>query len=163
MADKEFRPQITKSEAKIWEDKFREKVSNFVRFTSDENGESTLKLYNGISGIEAKWSGSIILSSDNHIDWKFSLHDGVFIDAKYNLDIDTKDLMSSIFDLYLDWRNSWSKALVTPPAQEAPVQEMPVGQEQPEMPLQESRRTKEDIINNFSDRMRSLAGIYSKK
>ena len=69
-------PQITTSEIEEWENKFKESVSPMVKFDAIGENGSTMKMYNGQSGIEAVWSGVIMFGSDNFIRFKFSLQNG---------------------------------------------------------------------------------------
>ena len=78
------KPQITTAEVQDWENKFKESVSPLVKFDNDGTANGSLKLYNGESGVEALWSGVIILNNDNYIKWNFSIQNEPFIDCKLN-------------------------------------------------------------------------------
>ncbi len=81
----ENKPQITTSEVQEWENKFKESVSPLVQFTQDGAGNDSMKLYNGQSGVEASWAGTIVLNNDNYIKWTFSIQNEPFIECKLNL------------------------------------------------------------------------------
>ena len=140
----EIKPQIQASEIAEWEKKFKENVSPLVKFHSQGENGSSFKIYNGSSGIEVEWSGEINLGSDDYIKWKFTILNDVFVDAKFKLDDDTKDLIKKIYDLYITWSKDWSQnvsKLETEPRQ-----------------LKE-QRSKENIIKFSKDRMTKLAGL----
>jgi hypothetical protein len=140
----EIKPQIQASEIAEWEKKFKENVSPLVKFNSQGENGSSFKIYKGSSGIEVEWSGEINLGSDDYIKWKFTILNDVFIDAKFKLDDDTKDLVKKIYDLYITWSKDWSQnvsKLDTEPKQ-----------------LKE-QRSKENIIKFSKDRMTKLAGL----
>lgn len=171
-------PAVTSSEIQEWEKKFMQNVSPTVRFDK-EDGKSSMKLYNGTSGIEATWSGTILLKADNYIKWSYSIQNGAFVDAKFELDDSNYGLIEKIYNFYTEWSDQWSKVLnmeepdagldnsaianaiePTPMASApgaAPVSAAPAGG----MPsnLSESRRTKKGIIEDHSERMRKLAGL----
>lgn len=140
----EIRPQIQASEIAEWEQKFKENVSPLVQF--DKNGEngSSFKLYKGSSGVEVEWSGIINLGSDDYIKWKFTILNDVFVDSKFKLNEDTKDLVRKIYDLYISWSKDWSQTVSK------------VGSEPTQ--IKESR-TKENIIKFSKYRMTKLAGL----
>lgn len=140
----EVKPQIQASEVEAWENRFRENVSPLVQFDKIEGTNTSFRFYKGVSGIEAEWSGVIKLGSDEYIKWKFSILNEVFIDAKYRLTEENRDMMSRIYDLYASWAKEWSQTiskLGTSPN-----------------PLQESR-SKENIIMYQKGRMTKLAGL----
>lgn len=140
----EVKPQIQASEVEAWENRFRENVTPLVQFDKVEGTNTSFKFYKGVSGIEVEWSGIIKLGSDEYIKWKFSILNDVFIDAKYRLTEDNRDLIAKIYDLYFTWAKEWSQTvskLGTTPS-----------------PLQESR-SKENIIMYQKGRMTRLAGL----
>lgn len=138
------KPQIQSTEISDWENRFKQNVSPLVKFATDGDNGSSFKLYKGSSGMEVEWSGTINLGSDDYIKWKFSILNDVFIDSKFKLNDDTKDLIRKIYDLYITWVKEWSQNLSQS------------GKEQQQ--LKESR-TKENIIKYNKDRMTSLAGL----
>ena len=139
-----YKPQIQASEIAEWEKKFKENVSPLVNFDKIGEDGTSFKVYKGSSGIEVEWSGKINLGSDDYIKWKFSIINDVFIDCKFKLDDDTKDLIKKIYDLYVTWQKEWSQSLSK--LEKEPAQ------------LKESR-TKENIIRFGKDRMTRLAGL----
>lgn len=140
----EIKPQIQSTEIADWENRFKQNVSPLVQFNKDGDNSSSFKLYKGSSGLEVEWSGTINLGSDDYIKWKFSILNDVFIDSKFKLNEDTKDLIRKIYDLYVTWQKEWSQNLSQS------------GKEQQQ--LKESR-TKENIIKYNKERMTSLAGL----
>lgn len=150
-----YAPAITATEITDWENRFKQSVSPLVEFEKQDNGQS-MKLYSGESGIEANWKGTILLKSDNYINWDFSLQNGPFIDAKFMIDTDNNQLVNKLFSFYQQWREEWSKLLSIPP--DAAIETGNDAQAQ----LKENRsftRTKESIIRDHSDRMKKLAGF----
>jgi hypothetical protein len=140
----EIRPQIQASEIAEWENKFKQNVSPLVKFDKTGDNGTSFKFYKGSSGIEVEWSGQIILGSDDYIKWKFTILNDVFIDSKFKLDDDTKDLIKKIYDLYITWSKDWSQTISKSETQPAQIKE---------------NRNKENIIKFGKDRMTRLAGL----
>lgn len=140
----EIRPQIQASEVEAWENKFRENVSPLVQFDKVEGTNTSFRFYKGVSGIEIEWSGIINLGSDEYIKWKFSILNDVFIDAKYRMTEENRDMVSKIYDLYIAWSKEWSQSISNLKVAPNPLQE---------------RRSKEDIIMYQKGRMTKLAGL----
>jgi hypothetical protein len=177
-------PQVTLAEIKDWEEKFKAAVSPLVKFGVQDNGYS-MKFYNGESGIDAFWSGNIILKADNYINWSFSVVNGVFMDAKLNLDDSNNKLPSNLYEFFKGWQSEVAKTISEPKEgmynqdKEQAEAPMPAGPdatnlagpgnpnassapaEEPLPPLQEGRRNKsrQNVIISSSDRMRRLAGL----
>ncbi len=108
------KPQITAEEVTEWETKFKESVSNQVQFEVRENGGPSMQLYNGDSGIEALWAGTIVLNADNYIKWTFSIQNNPFLDCKINLTEDNFRIIQKLNDFYNAWKEEWSKQLTMP-------------------------------------------------
>lgn len=140
----EIRPQIQASEIAEWENKFKQNVSPLVKFDKTGDNGTSFKFYKGSSGIEVEWSGQIILGSDDYIKWKFTILNDVFIDSKFKLDDDTKDLIKKIYDLYITWSKDWSQTVSKSETEPAQLKE---------------NRNKENIIKFGKDRMTRLAGL----
>lgn len=140
----EIRPQIQASEIAEWESKFKQNVSPLVNFDTKGDNGTSFKIYKGSSGIEVEWSGEINLGSDDYIKWKFTILNDVFIDAKFKLDDDTKDLIKKIYDLYITWSKDWSQSVSKLDTETKQLKE---------------HRTKENIIKFSKDRMTKLAGL----
>lgn len=140
----EIRPQIQASEIETWENKFRENVSPLVQFDKIEGTNASFKFYKGVSGIEIEWGGTINLGSDEYIKWKFSILNDVFIDAKYRMTEENKNLISQIYDLYIAWSKEWSQSIANLKTSPNPLQET---------------RTKQNIIMYQKGRMTKLAGL----
>lgn len=140
----ETKPQIQSSEITEWENKFKENVSPLVKFNTNGDNGSSFKFYKGSSGVEVEWSGQINLGSDDYIKWKFTILNDVFIDSKYKLDDDTKDLIKKIYDLYLTWSKEWSQTVSKLSSEPKQIKES---------------RTKENIIRFSKYRMTKLAGL----
>lgn len=138
------KPQIQSSEISEWEKRFKDNVSPLVKFNTNGDDGTSYKLYKGSSGVEVEWSGQILLGSDDYIKWKFTILNDVFIDAKFKLDDDTKELIKKIHDFYLTWSKEWSKN----------ISQLGTDSNQ----LKESR-SKENIIKFSKDRMTILAGL----
>jgi hypothetical protein len=158
-------PQITQSEIQELIKIFEEKVGRYsVVFNKDENNEYDFKIYKGDSGVDAYWSGSIILEQDYFIDWRFSLVNGVNIEnATFRINESNKNICENIFDIYNIWYGKISKFIRND--SEAPSvdsgEEIIQGGEEEEMSLSESRTIKgrKTLIDSSSDRMKRLAGI----
>jgi hypothetical protein len=140
----DVRPQIQASEIADWEKKFKENVSPLVKFDTQGDNGTSFKIYKGSSGIEVEWSGEVILGSDDYIKWKFTILNDAFIDSKFKLDEDTRDLIKKIFDLYESWSKEWSQSVSKLKSQPAQLKES---------------RSKESIIRFSKDRMTRLAGL----
>ncbi len=163
------KPQITKSEVQDWENKFKENVSPLVQFTNDNNANGSLRLYNGQSGIEASWSGTIILNNDNYIKWIFSIQNEPFIETKLNFTENNLLILTNLFNFYQAWKEEWAKQLSIPGANIDDTNNIAGGESNiknptpasPEAPqaIQENLRTKMNIINNNKERMQKLSGL----
>lgn len=143
MAEK-LRPQIQASEIAEWENKFKQNVSPLVKFDKTGDDGTSFKFYKGSSGIEVEWAGEINLGSDEYIKWKFTILNDVFIDSKFKLNDDTKDLIKKIHDLYETWAKEWSQSMSKEENQPTQLKE---------------QRNKENIIKYSKDRMTKLAGL----
>ncbi len=174
-------PQITTSEIEEWEKRFKESVSPQVRFTKDEKG-NTFTLYNGDNGIEALWAGVVIMNNDYYIKWSFSIQNDPTIDAKMNLNEENFTIIQNLYNFYNTWKGEWSKQMSvgndpqagpsnmsdtgtlpnppgTPVAGIPPASTNDMSQGGGMAGMQENSRTKMNIIENQSDRMRRLAGL----
>lgn len=175
--ENKYVPSVTTAEIADWEKRFQEAVSPLTKFNS-EDGKPSMKLYNGLSGIEASWSGIISLKADNYVKWSFSILNEPFVEAKFNLNADSKKVIDGLYDFYNIWREEWSKSLSIPPSadkiadtesKDLPAQGQPavpgtaakptVGSPVTEAYNKGSNRNKNRIIEDHSDRMRKLAGI----
>jgi len=123
----EYMPEIKSWEVKEYEDQFKDRVYHDVQFDRDSESDYSMKLYKGDSGVEAKWSGTIMLQGENHIDWKFSLQTPPEIDAKMSLDSENYDIISKLYNYYKIWKEEWSKMLTVPKDKEP--MEQPAGEE----------------------------------
>ena len=181
-------PQVTQTEVQEWEEKFKSSVSPLVKFGTQDNGYS-MKFYDGESGVDAFWSGNIILKADNYINWSFSLLNGVFIDAKLNLDDTNNKMPMNLFEFFKAWQTEVSQTITEPKEgmyndeNKEPMKQEPLpspdaknlagpsnpnssalpqtpAEENP-LPLTEGRRNKsrQNVILNSSERMRRLAGL----
>lgn len=148
-------PEITTAEISDWETKFKESVSPMVQFDT-QDGKPSMRLYNGQSGIEASWAGTIILKADNYIKWSFSLMNEPFVEAKFNINDENKRIVDALYDFYNMWKEEWSKSISIPPSAETNTEMSTDGAP---ATLKESSRTKENIISDHSERMRILAGL----
>lgn len=163
------KPQITTSEVQDWENKFKETVSPLVQFNNDGAGNGSMKLYNGKSGYEASWSGTIMLNGDNYIKWTFSIQNEPFIESKLNFTDENFRIITNLKNFYDSWRIEWSKQLSIPDQNRQDINNKTNGQAQsvapnpgsetPEPPLQENTRTKLFIIQNNKERMQKLSGL----
>ena len=147
---KNYAPAITSTEIVEWENKFKQLVSPLVEYDVQDNGQS-MKLYSGLSGIEANWSGTIMLKADNFIKWSFSLQNGAFVEAKFTIDLDNNELIGKLYEFFQQWRDNWSKMLSIPPT---------ANSEGPDAAAIQESRTKGSIIKDHSERMKRLAGLY---
>jgi|ERR1035437_18826 uncharacterized lipoprotein YehR (DUF1307 family) len=106
-------PQVTSAEVSKWEDDFRKTVSPQVQFTKQNNGYS-MKFYNGQRGMEAVWSGSILLKGDNAIKWTFSMTNGPYVEVKMNLDEDNSKILANMYAFYVQWQKDVSTTISEP-------------------------------------------------
>ena len=123
----QYTPEIKAWEVKEYEDNFKEKVYHDVQFDKQGGGEDaySMKFYKGKSGVEAIWSGSILLPGENKIKWKFSLQNPPVIEANIQMDEDNSEIIKKLYNFYKIWKDEWSKMLTIPEKEE----EMPVGDE----------------------------------
>jgi len=169
--------QITKSEIEKYKQMFSNKIGPYaVQFdTKEQNGNivDSFEIYKGESGIDANWTGSIILEKDYFVKWEFSILNGVYIEAKMRMNDNNKNIIGNLYQVFENWRSELSRYLVAPPGEMG--QQMPqdsgveivsgglavVAPEEELASLSESRSTKgrQDIINSSSDRMKRLAGL----
>lgn len=162
--DGEYVPSVTKSEIADWEKRFKESVSPLVQFDTKE-GKSSMRLYKGASGVEASWAGTILLKADNYVKWSFSIQNQPFVEAKFNLDKESKSIIDGLYDFYNIWKEEWSKSLSIPPSSEQGTEMSAEGPPtQAPAPIQEAYNTGKDrnrsqIIVDHSERMRKLAGL----
>jgi len=162
-------PQITSSEIQDWENKFKESVSPLVQFSNDGTGNGSMTLYNGKSGMEALWSGTIMLNGENYIKWSFSIQNEPFIESKMNFTDDNFQILSNLKNFYDLWKIEWAKQLSIPDADRQdvtaasngnPSQAVPEpSSNQAKQPIQENSRTKMFIIKNYKERMQKLSGL----
>lgn len=152
----EYTPEVSKWEVEEYENQFKDKVYHDVKFNREGDEGYSMKLYKGKSGVEAVFSGTILLSGENYIEWKFSLQNGLTINASLTLDSENFDIFSKLYNFYKIWREEWSKSLTIPKDEELAVEE-PLS----EAFIMRKRRSRDklDIINDHSDRMRRLAGL----
>lgn len=101
---------ITTSEIKDFETKFKDNVSDRVVFDKQQNNTS-MYVYSGVSGIEAKCSGTIPLNSENKIKWEYSIQNGVFVDIKSELSTDLLDILENLNSFYVSWEAEWTDKL----------------------------------------------------
>ena len=145
-------PQITTQEVQEWENKFKNSVSPLVKFTPTDQGAASMKFYNGESGIDATWSGIIILGNDDYVKWNFSIQNEPFIDSKLNLTQENFNIFSNLYNFYNEWKLEWSKQITMPA-------DATTSSDNTKIPLKENKRTKANIISEHSQRMRILAGL----
>ena len=174
-------PRVSKAEISKWENDFKEKVSPLVKFDKQDNGYS-MKFYNGESGIDSYWSGTIVLKSDNYLKWNFSITNGIFIDCKMNLDENNQKITANLYDFFKFWQAEVSKAITEPkedqanPTSAEPTPDLsgPESNNAPEEPqgpppipslaeglIITSRisKSRKETIMDSSERMRRLAGL----
>ena len=161
------KPQITTAEVQDWENKFKQSVSPLVQFTNDGSGNGSLKLYNGQSGVEASWSGTIILNNDNYIKWAFSIQNEPYIECKLNYTDVNFVILTNLKNFYDSWKGEWSKQLTIPGENaddtnniaNGPSQNLETPPPTAEQPIQENTRTKLGIIHNHKESMQKLSGL----
>jgi len=106
-------PKVTAAEVADWEENFKKTVSPLVKFDKQDNGYS-MKFYNGESGIDAYWSGTIMLKADNYIKWSFSVLNGVFMDAKFNIEESNKGIPANLYEFYKSWEAEVASTITEP-------------------------------------------------
>lgn len=176
-------PRVTQAEVTKWETDFREKVSPLVKFDVQDNNYS-MKFYNGASGVDAYWSGTIILKADNYLKWNYSMLNGVFMEAKMNLDEDNFKLPSNLYDFFKAWQAEVSQTITEPEAetqaqnQETSMTTQPnaalAGPESANVPptapegqplaenliiIKQIPKSRKETIMDSGERMRRLAGL----
>jgi len=150
--ENKYTPAVTSAEIADWENRFKEAVSPLVQFNSDE-GKPSMNLYNGTSGVEATWSGVVQLTADNFVAWSFSIQNEPFVEAKFNLNLESKKIIDSLYDFYNIWRGEWAKSLSIPPS--VAPEKLPVT----EAYNTGGNRNRSQLINDHSERMKRLAGL----
>lgn len=145
-------PQITTQEIQEWENKFKESVSPLVKFTPTGQDSNSMRFYNGESGVDATWSGIIILGNDDYVKWNFTIQNEPFIESKLNLTQENFNIFSNLYNFYNEWKQEWSKQISMP-------DNAMNSNDQDKLPLKENKRTKANIITEHSQRMRILAGL----
>lgn len=169
--------KITKAEIDKYKKMFNDKIDYYaINFNTKEEGEQVVddfEIYKGDSGVDASWSGSIILEKDYFINWEFSILNGVYIDCKMRMNDSNKNVINNIYEVYTNWREDLSKYIVSSPkdfssdtpsdsgeeiVSGGPAETSPEGES---MPLSESRTTKgrQKTINESVNRMKRLAGL----
>jgi hypothetical protein len=147
--------QIKQSELNSWEDKFKKDVYPSVQFFKQplESGKEiedtdgvTMQLYAGESGIDASWYGKILLENDNFLYFELSLQKPPFIKAEMVINEQTSEVVKNLYLYYISWKQYWLDALS--------------GDNSADM-VSEIRKNRNSkfIIENYSQRMRILAGV----
>ena len=159
----EYRPEVKSWEIKEYEDKFKEHVYHDVQFDRNQEGYS-MQFYMGKSGVEAAWSGTILLREDSFIKWTFSLQNGCIIEANVSLDDENYNIVPKLYEFYKIWKSEWSQMLTIPEPEVgdlgiADTQQIDLPTIKEDYEKRKKERTKNNIINNHSDRMKKLAGL----
>jgi hypothetical protein len=155
---KEYTPKINFWEVEEYEQQFKERVFYDVQFNKEGEEGTSMKLYKGKSGVEATWSGTILLNEDNFIEWSFSLQNGVSINSKLTLNDENVELIPKLYTFYKIWKEEWSKMLTVPAKTEEEPMKASQIQESTLTLREQKQNRKMTIINNYSDRMRKLGG-----
>lgn len=173
-------PQINASEIAEWEAKFREEVSPSVQFAVGNNAGKSMRFYNGTTGTDAQWSGTITFQNDSWIKWNFKARDVPFIEVKAELTEECSKMLTNLFTFYNSWKDEWIKKLTIPDNVRKDVDANTGGAQQnvpPPAPAQaagntppppppaggavnEQFRTKESIIDLNRERMMRLAKLW---
>ena len=90
----------------------------------------------------------ILLEDDNFIYFELSLSKSPFVKATLSLDDQTSDIMKNLYLYFIDWKQYWLEALSG--AGGDMVNEI------------RNNRSSKFIIENYSERMRKLAGVSKK-
>lgn len=134
------------SEIKKWEQMFLQNVWKDVNFTNKAGQDHSFEFYDGYNGIEVKWKGRMRFKDEEYLDWSFSIQDGIFLDGRFQLDVEKKEITLKLYNLYADWKSKWLDYL-SKGGKGADSSNISEG------------RTKEDIIRNHQWRMSKLAGL----
>jgi len=111
-------PKVSSIEVETWEENFRGKVSPLVQFDEQDNKYS-MKFYNGESGIDAYWSGIIILKNDDYLKWNYSALNGVMMDCKMSLDETNKKIPTELYDFFVLWQADVLKTITSTKPEDA--------------------------------------------
>lgn len=160
--------QITQAEIDALKSQFEGKIGNYsIAFKKDEEGkEIPPMVYNGESGEDAYWSGSIILEQDYYIDWEFSLKNGAkILKAAFEINENNKGIVNTIYDIYQIFSDNLNK-YIRRDGESSDVgmgdsgEEIISGEEETET-IAESRtiKSRKNMIDSSSDRMKRLAGL----
>src|ERR1035437_899521 len=120
-------PEVSSTEVETWEEKFRETVSPLVQFDEQDNKYS-MKFYNGESGIDAYWSGIIILKNDDYLKWNYSALNGVKMDCKMSLDDTNKKIPTQLYDFFVQWQTDVLKTITSTKPEDEPGTSAPLEQ-----------------------------------
>lgn len=162
--------QITQAEINELKSQFESKIGNYsIVFKKNEEGKEIFQVYDGESGEDAYWSGSIVLEQDYYIDWEFSLKNGATISkAAFKINENNKGIVNTIYDIYQIFSDNLNKYIRTDGESsgmeaETSGEEIISGGEETEEPetIAESRtiKSRKNIIDSSSDRMKRLAGL----
>lgn len=178
-------PQITSSEISEWENKFKQEVNPSVQFAVGNNAGKSMMFYNGETGTDAQWSGTITLQNDSWIKWNFKLKNEPFLEAKVEFTEECSTILTNLYTFYLSWKDEWGKKLTVPDENREDVEgntdgaptnvppTPPSGNQagasmgaapqpggQPQMPVNENLRNKKSIISSNRERMMRLAKLW---
>jgi hypothetical protein len=162
--------QITQAEINELKSQFESKIGNYsIVFKKNEEGKEIFQVYDGESGEDAFWAGSIVLEQDYYIDWEFSLKNGATISkAAFKINENNKGIVNTIYDIYQIFSDNLNKYIRTDGESsgmeaETSGEEIISGGEETEEPetIAESRtiKSRKNIIDSSSDRMKRLAGL----
>jgi hypothetical protein len=162
--------QITQAEINELKSQFESKIGNYsIVFKKNEEGKEIFQVYDGESGEDAFWAGSIVLEQDYYIDWEFSLKNGATISkAAFKINENNKGIVNTIYDIYQIFSDNLNKYIRTDGESsgmeaETSGEEIISGGEETEEPetIAESRtiKSRKNIIDSSSDRMKKLAGL----
>ena len=69
----------------------------------------SIRLYVGKSGVEATWSGTILLPEDGSIKWTFSLQNGLNFDANTKLTPEILEILKKLQSFYDKFKKECKK------------------------------------------------------
>lgn len=134
------------TEIKKWEDMIRQNVWRDVSFEKKDGQDHSFEFYDGYNGIEVSWKGRLRFKNEEYLDWDFSIQNGVFLEGRFGLDQEKKDITTKIYNFYADWKKNWLDYMSKG------------GKDSGSANINESR-SKENIIKNSGWRMSKLAGL----
>jgi hypothetical protein len=153
--------QITQAEINELKSIFEQKIGNYsVTFNKDENGNEDFSVYDGYSGEDAFWSGSIVLEQDYYVKWQFSLKNGATItESTFRINEQNKNIISEIYDIYNIWSDKLSKYIRGEESMPTNKEEEKLENEEESLAESRTIEGRKKNIDESYERMKKLSGL----